>query len=140
MSDSNEAKLRTILTIGHLTRPIKEFAEILRTFKIEALVNVRLIPKSASNPQFNIETLPGKLASEGIEYRSMKGLGGLRRSNSDSINLGRKDPSFKAYADYMATEKFEKNLEALIELAEKKRVALTCAEGGSMEVSPNHTQ
>jgi uncharacterized protein (DUF488 family) len=117
-----------IFTIGHSTRPIEEFIRLLREYEIELLVDVRTIPKSRYNPQFNTEALYKSLKNAEIEYVHNPGLGGLRHAHKDSINLGWRNDSFRGYADYMQTEEFRENLEKLIDLASAKRVAIMCAE------------
>src|SRR6266849_2333640 len=118
----------TILTIGHSTRSIDEFLEILRAHGIERLVDVRTIPKSRRVPQFNSESIAASLRGQGIDYLHMKSLGGLRHPNKDSVNLGWRNASFRGYADYMATDDFRASLERLLELAREKRTAIMCAE------------
>lgn len=117
-----------IHTIGHSTRGIDEFVRILKAHGIKQLVDVRTIPKSRRNPQFNRETLGASLAETGIEYHHMPGLGGLRRAKPDSINMAWRNASFRGYADYMQTDEFRKNLDQLIELAGGKSTAIMCAE------------
>jgi uncharacterized protein (DUF488 family) len=117
-----------VLTIGHSTRPIEEFAGILQAHGVSRIVDVRTVPRSRTNPQFNKETLPAALKAAAIEYTHMPGLGGLRKTKPGSLNEGWRNGSFRGYADYMQTEEFEKNLEDLITLAKNERVALMCAE------------
>ncbi len=117
-----------ILTIGHSTHPVDEFIRILKAHGIEHLVDVRTIPKSRHNPQFNHDALERSLAGEGIAYTHMPGLGGLRHPRKDSINTGWRNASFRGYADYMQTPEFEKNLLELIEIAGKQRTVIMCAE------------
>lgn len=117
-----------IFTIGHSTHPIDEFIHILLNYGIERIVDVRTIPKSRYNPQFNQDALQEKLQKHEIEYIHLAGLGGLRHSTKDSINMAWKNASFRGFADYMQTPEFTKGLEELIELAKEKRVAIMCAE------------
>jgi uncharacterized protein (DUF488 family) len=117
-----------VLTIGHSTRPIEEFVELLRSHGATRLVDVRTVPRSRRNPQFNIESLPASLAAAGIGYEPMQGLGGFRRAAPDSPNGGWRNASFRGYADYMQTEDFAANLARLIDLARHEKVALMCAE------------
>ncbi len=119
---------RLIFTIGHSTRSLGEFIEILQSFSIKLLVDVRTLPGSRRYPQFNGETLAPALAKAGIAYLHIKGLGGLRRAKKDSTNTGWRNASFRGYADYMQTPEFESNLAELIVLARKQRLALMCAE------------
>lgn len=116
------------MTIGHSTRPIDDFISMLRAHGIELLVDVRTVPRSRHNPQFNREELPHSLSAVGIEYAHMPGLGGLRHARKDSPNTGWRNLSFRGYADYMQTPEFERSLEELIALAEDRRVAIMCAE------------
>jgi len=118
----------TILTIGHSTRSIDEFLEILRAHGIARLVDVRTIPKSRRVPQFNSASLAVFLRRQGIEYLHLKSLGGLRHPKKDSVNLGWRNASFRGYADYMATDEFRASLERLLQLAREKRTAIMCAE------------
>ena len=118
----------TIYTIGHSTHPIEEFIAILKHYKISELVDIRTIPKSRHNPQFNENELAHELRNHHIGYRHEKHLGGLRHAHKDSINLGWRNASFRGYADYMQTEEFTHALEKLIEQANQKTVAIMCAE------------
>ncbi len=102
--------------------------ELLRAHRVDLLVDVRTVPRSRHNPQFNRETLPGALAPAGIGYLHMPGLGGLRRARPDSRNLGWRTPGFRGFADYMETAEFEKNLAELIRLAGERQAAIMCAE------------
>lgn len=117
-----------IYTIGHSTRPLEEFLQILRTFQIRILVDIRTIPKSRYNPQFNKDTLEKVLQEEEIRYLHMAGLGGLRHAKKDSPNTGWKNASFRGFADYMHSEEFGRALEKLILKAEKDTLAIMCAE------------
>src|SRR5580704_3045579 len=107
----------TVSTIGHSTHPIEEFIRILQAHAIARLVDVRTIPKSRHNPQFNIESLAASLQAAGIQYRHLPGLGGLRHARKDSMNNGWRNASFRGYADYMQTDEFYENLNQLIQLA-----------------------
>jgi uncharacterized protein (DUF488 family) len=102
--------------------------ELLKSHGVEGVVDVRTVPRSRHNPQYNKESLPAILAMEGIKYVHMPGLGGLRQARRDSINKGWRNKSFRGYADYMQTPEFEVNLEELLELARRRRVAIMCAE------------
>jgi uncharacterized protein (DUF488 family) len=101
---------------------------LLKGHGVTRLVDVRTVPRSRHNPQFNGDTLADSLAAEGIEYELMPGLGGFRRTSSDSPNTGWRNLSFRGYADYMATDEFERSLQALIDAARRERVAIMCAE------------
>ncbi|MFZ0981370.1 MAG: DUF488 domain-containing protein [Candidatus Acidiferrales bacterium] len=119
----------TVFTIGHSTRPIDEFLDLLRTHGIRQLLDIRTIPKSRRNPQFNTDALAESLQGAGIRYVHMKDLGGLRHSKRDSINLGWRNASFRGYADYMQTQAFAEALDRAIHLAEQTSPAvLMCAE------------
>ena len=117
-----------VLTVGHSTRSIEEFIELLAAHEVTQLVDVRTVPRSRHNPQFDAETLPGPLAGVNIGYTHAPGLGGFRRPAPDSPNAGWRNLSFRGYADYMQTADFAENLMSLIELAQRDRVALMCAE------------
>jgi len=118
----------TVWTIGHSTRSIEEFIAILKSFAIEALVDVRSFPGSRRYPHFNKEHLRESLSSEGIEYLHWPELGGRRRARPDSQNLAWRNESFRGYADYMETENFRAAIEQLVEFASAKRCAIMCAE------------
>jgi len=115
-------------TIGHSTRSIEEFIRILKAHAIEELVDIRTIPRSRHNPQFNRDTLPESLAAAGIEYRHIPALGGLRKPRPDSVNTGWRNASFRGFADYMQTPEFKTALDELITRAKVKRQAIMCAE------------
>jgi len=117
-----------ISTIGHSIHPIEEFLSILQAHGIRRLVDVRTIPRSRRNPQFDRENLPGSLQTAGIEYRHLPGLGGLRHPRKDSLNTGWRNASFRGYADYMQTPEFGENLIHLIEIAGQAPTAIMCAE------------
>ena len=118
----------TVWTVGHSTRPIDEFIGMLRANGIRRLVDVRTIPKSRHNPQFNREALEVSLREAGIEYRHLPGLGGLRHARKDSMNSAWRNASFRGYADYMQTAEFRANLEELIALGSAAPTAIMCAE------------
>jgi len=118
----------TIFTIGHSTRTIDEFVELLKTYKVTLLVDVRTVPRSKHNPQFNKENLPNTLKTHGIKYIHMPDIGGLRHPKRDSINLAWRNSSFRGYADYMQTQEFTDNLLKIIALARENCLALMCAE------------
>jgi uncharacterized protein (DUF488 family) len=117
-----------IFTVGHSTRPIEEFEDLLLAHGVKQLVDVRTIPRSRHNPQFNGDRLPGSLKKAGIRYRHMPGLGGLRHARRDSINLGWHNTSFRGFADYMQTPDFEDALDELIRISKIRRTAIMCAE------------
>ncbi|MGE3809863.1 MAG: DUF488 family protein [Gemmataceae bacterium] len=117
-----------IFTVGHSTRSFEELVEILRAHGVERLIDVRTIPRSRHNPQFNRETLSKALRNRRFSYRHMKALGGLRRARPDSINTGWRNAAFRGFADYMQTPSFEEALNRLLELAEQEPTAIMCAE------------
>ena len=119
---------RLILTVGHSTRTLEEFIRLLHAHAVTIVVDVRTIPRSRYNPQFNKDSLPQALREAGVEYVHMSRLGGLRRAESDSINVGWRNASFRGFADYMQTEEFEAGLAELIELSDDKRPAIMCSE------------
>lgn len=125
-----QRKLRTgpIFTVGHSTRPIEEFTRLLRSNGIQRLIDIRTIPKSRHNPQFNDDALAASLRRAGIDYVHLKELGGLRRARTDSLNMGWRNASFRGYADYMQTDEFARALDRAIKLAAEKTSALMCAE------------
>lgn len=117
-----------ILTIGHSTRTLEKFIGLLKTHGATRVVDVRTVPRSRHNPQFNKASLPGSLRKAGLGYVHMPGLGGLRHAKPDSVNLGWRNASFRGYADYMQTTEFEQSLDELIQLAKQDRIVLMCAE------------
>ncbi|MGH8193411.1 MAG: DUF488 family protein [Woeseiaceae bacterium] len=117
-----------IFTIGHSTRSLDELVAILRAHGVERVVDVRTIPRSRHNPQFNRESLGKALHNRRLNYRHMKALGGLRKARPDSSNTGWRNASFRGFADYMQTESFAQALEQLMKLAEQKPTAIMCAE------------
>jgi uncharacterized protein (DUF488 family) len=127
-NDAQEWPAGTVFTVGHSTLPADQFLARLRAFGVSRLVDVRTIPRSRRNPQFESEALRDSLVSEGIEYEHLPALGGLRKPRADSPNTGWRNASFRGYADYMQTPPFERGLERLIELAREKRTAIMCAE------------
>ncbi len=117
-----------VFTIGHSTRTLEEFIELLKTNGVTLVADVRTVPRSRYTPQFNRDTLPEALREAGIGYRHMAGLGGFRHAAYDSLNSGWRNAGFRGFADYMQTKEFEENLAALLDLARTERVALMCAE------------
>lgn len=120
--------MTTIWTIGHSTRSAEEFLDILKAHGIACLVDIRTVPHSRRNPQFNTEEISRVLQRAGIGYRHMPGLGGLRHPRKDSINTAWQNDSFRGYADYMQTGEFDGNLALLIEFAKQQPTAIMCAE------------
>jgi uncharacterized protein (DUF488 family) len=124
----NQAAQLAIFTVGHSTRTLQEFLEILRAHGVTLVVDVRSVPRSWHNPQFNKETLPAALKAEGISYIHMPDIGGLQRPNRDSVNTAWRNKSFRGYADYMQTKGFTEQLLNLMAIARKEYVAIMCAE------------
>jgi len=120
--------MKTLFTIGHSTRTIEQFLDLLNAWSIQELVDVRTVPKSRHNPQFGQDMLVPALNTAGIGYTHLKQLGGLRHPAKDSINTGWQNTSFRGYADYMATSEFQQGLQALEAIAEKQNTAIMCAE------------
>jgi uncharacterized protein (DUF488 family) len=114
--------------VGHSTRTAQGFNELLLVHEIAALVDVRSFPGSRRYPHFNKDELSRALERIGIQYFHAPRLGGRRQPSPDSKNLAWKNPSFRAYADHMESEEFSKGIEALLEISEKKRTAIMCAE------------
>jgi uncharacterized protein (DUF488 family) len=125
---NSQSVIITVFTIGHSTRRIDEFITMMKSYAIELIADVRTIPKSCHNPQFNADAFAIVLNDAGIDYLHMKGLGGLRHAKKDSVNTGWKNAGFRGYADYMQTDEFEANLHKLIEAAKQTRTAIMCAE------------
>jgi uncharacterized protein (DUF488 family) len=118
----------TIFTIGHSTRSLEDLIAMLKAHSIRRLVDIRTVPRSRRNPQFNREALPASLAGHGIAYENEPRLGGLRRARPDSPNTGWRNAGFRGYADHMGTPQFRQALERLIETGQRERVAIMCAE------------
>ncbi len=118
----------TVFTIGHSTRPIDEFIEILRANGVRQVLDIRTIPKSRHNPQFNSDALAASLRAAHIRYVHLKELGGLRHARPDSINLGWRNAGFRGFADYMQTTEFAVALDQAIKLAKERPSTLMCAE------------
>ncbi len=117
-----------MLTIGHSARALEAFIAILQENGAEWIADVRSIPRSRHNPQFNRDALPESLSEAGIGYSHMAGLGGFRKPRPDSPNTGWKNAGFRGYADYMQTAQFQHSLQTLLNLAKEKKVAVMCAE------------
>jgi uncharacterized protein (DUF488 family) len=117
-----------VMTIGHSTRTLEEFIGLLKAHGATCVVDVRTVPRSRHNPQFNKTSLPRSLTKAGLGYVHLPRLGGLRHAERDSPNMGWRNASFRGYADYMQTPEFAQSLEELICLANQGRIALMCAE------------
>lgn len=118
-------------TIGHSTRPTPEFVDLLRPSGIRTVIDVRTMPRSRTNPQFNFDALPESLRRFQIGYRHVRKLGGLRgrrKGNAPSPNGLWRNASFRNCADYALTEDFRDGLEELLELGREGRCAIMCAE------------
>ena len=124
-------EVNPIFTIGHSTRTIPEFVALLRQVDVDLLVDVRSIPRSRTNPQFNLDVLPGALASNGINYEHLRALGGRRHHSRDappSVNTYWRVAAFRHYADYAGTDAFRAGLGELMVRASTYRCAIMCAE------------
>jgi len=124
----SKAPETVVLTIGHSTRTLEEFVQLLEVFGITLVVDVRTIPRSRHNPQFNKETLPNSLKHYGVRYIHMPEIGGLRHPKHQSVNTAWKNSGFRGYADYMQTQEFMDSLLKIVALARENRLALMCAE------------
>jgi uncharacterized protein (DUF488 family) len=128
MKKVNADALLVVLTIGHSTRKLEDFISLLQEFVVQEVVDIRSIPRSRHNPQFNGEGLRNSLKESGISYVHMPGLGGLRHSVLNTVNMGWRNLSFRGFADYMQEEEFEKSIEELMKLAKMARIVIMCAE------------
>jgi len=117
-----------VCTIGHSNRSLGTCLELLRANDIARVLDVRTVPRSRHNPQFNRETLADSLGALDIAYTHLPGLGGLRHAQADSVNTGWSNLSFRGYADYMQSPEFAENVQRVAELATSERCALMCAE------------
>jgi uncharacterized protein (DUF488 family) len=117
-----------VFTIGHSTRALKEFMALLKAHAVKRLVDVRTIPRSRHNPQFNRERIATALRRSGITYLHMKDLGGLRHQRADSRNTAWRNASFRGFADHMQTSEFADSLGRLMRMARNKQTAIMCAE------------
>lgn len=121
-----------LYTIGHSTRPVEKFIEMLHGHRITLLADVRTLPRSRHNPQFGKETLAQALGAAGIHYVHCKDLGGLRHPAKDSVNTAWRNKGFRGYADYMGTTAFTRALQEVLDYAYRgERVAMMCAEGAA---------
>lgn len=128
--DAPPANGRTLFTIGHSTRPIVELIEILTASAVTRVVDIRRIPRSRANPQFDIGVLPETLARAGLEYVHLATLGGLRAraEGVHDVNAGWAQRAFRNYADYARTAAFQEGLRELLEMAARQTCAILCAE------------
>jgi uncharacterized protein (DUF488 family) len=118
----------TVLTVGHSTRASEDFIRLLQVHRVTRVVDVRAIPHSRHNAQFDQKFLSRSLREAGISYTHLAGLGGLRHTTHDSPNLGWRNESLRGFADYMQTSDFERGLRKMLQFASKERIALMCAE------------
>jgi uncharacterized protein (DUF488 family) len=118
-----------LYTIGHSTRPIEAFLALLEAHGVEKLVDVRTIPRSRHNPQYDQPALRESLKAAGIRYEHIRELGGLRHGRPASPNTGWTNASFRGYADYMGTSHFRDALRRLEAGGRERPVAIMCAEG-----------
>ena len=128
MLEKKELQRRSIYTIGHSNRSITEFTALLKAHDIRQIVDVRTVPKSRHNPQFNEKRLGRSLRKKGIEYVRLEALGGFRHTIRGSKNLGWRNLSFRGFADYMGTPEFAEGLGSLEKLAGQRKTAIMCAE------------
>lgn len=118
----------TIWTIGHSTRPLDAFLDLLARYRLEAVADVRRFPGSRRQPQYAQASLRDSLAGRGIAYRWLPALGGRRRPRPDSRNTAWRNASFRGYADHIGSTEFAGGLDALLELSRQLRTTLMCAE------------
>jgi uncharacterized protein (DUF488 family) len=118
----------SLWTLGHSTKPIDEFIGLLLAHQISLLIDVRTVPRSRYNPQFNRDTLAQSLRDAGLQYRHLPELGGLRKPKKDSLNDGWRNASFRGYADYMQTEEFHEAINALMASGHQEQTTVMCAE------------
>jgi uncharacterized protein (DUF488 family) len=119
----------TVFTIGHSTRPLDELVSLLSAHGVALLADVRTIPRSRRNPQFDIKALSVELPRHGVRYVHLQRLGGLRRPLKEgSPNGAWRNDSFRGYADHMLTDEFRSGLEELLVLAEQETACVMCAE------------
>jgi len=128
MVNKRNGNKRVVYTIGHSTHTQEQFIAIFKHYGIKQVVDIRTIPRSRHNPQFNRDVLGHALRNKHIGYRHMKGLGGLRHTSSNSLNTAWRNKSFRGFADYMQTPKFDQSLEKLIDIAHRKPTVIMCAE------------
>jgi uncharacterized protein (DUF488 family) len=120
--------MNTIWTIGHSTHPLEEFIEMLRSFQITMLADIRNYPGSRRYPHFNKEALEVSLPANGIQYLHLKELGGRRKPIPNSINTAWRNDAFRGYADYMETGEFKKAITKLKSVAQKQSTCYMCSE------------
>ena len=128
MKRANPKQAPLVLTVGHSTRTLDSFLRLLQAYAVSRLIDVRTITRSRHNPQFNKGGFDKALAEAKIRYQHLPGLGGLRHARADSLNQAWRNASFRGFADYMQTAKFQTSLDRLLKMLEKDRVVLMCAE------------
>lgn len=128
MSGHSAAAEPLICTIGHSNRSLDKFVDLLRSNGVDRVLDVRTVPRSRHNPQFNQDALPTALDAFQISYTHLPGLGGLRHARADSPNSGWQNLSFRGYADYMQSTEFADNVQWVADLARTARCVLMCAE------------
>ena len=128
MADAAHWPEGAVFTVGHSTLAIDDFVALLRAYGIAEVADVRTVPRSRHNPQFNSDALAASLAAAGIGYAAMPALGGLRHPRKDSENGGWRNESFRGYADYMQTEAFRAAVDDLVRLGARTPTAIMCAE------------
>jgi uncharacterized protein (DUF488 family) len=133
--------VRRIYAVGHSTRPLGKFVELLQAHQIKTLANIRNLPRQPAMLKygltFNRENLTRELPRAGIRYIHLKALGGLRWPKKDSVNLAWENTSFRGYADYMQTPEFAAALDELLTVAAEGRTAIMCAEGNPFRCHRN---
>ena len=124
-----QSRAQTVVyTIGHGRRSVDQLISLLEPYSVRRLFETRRMPRSATNPQFNSDSLTAALAARGIAYEHLAARGGFRKPRADSPDTGCRNKSFQGYADYMSTEDFQRGIGWLIEAAAKEPVAIMCAE------------
>jgi uncharacterized protein (DUF488 family) len=125
---TNDNTQKAIFTIGHSTHPIDGFIDILQSFSISVLADIRNFPGSKRYPHFNKESLQKSLEENNIRYVHFKDLGGRRKPVDNSVNTRWRNSAFRGYADYMSSDSFAKAISELEELASGQRLVYMCAE------------
>ncbi len=118
-----------IYAIGYSSLDISKFIKLLKTHSVSMLVDVRTVPKSRHQPDFNMLMLSARLKRNGIKYMHFKELGGLRKPSKESVNMGWRNESFRGFADYMQTRAFASAILKLIRISKNNTIAIMCAEG-----------
>jgi uncharacterized protein (DUF488 family) len=128
MHEPHKSTALKLWTIGHSTRPLKEFLALLAHYEVQAIADVRRFPGSRRQPQFGQVALENALVTHGVAYKWIPALGGRRRPKPDSPNTAWRNASFRGYADHIESEEFAEGVKELLELAGRLRTALLCAE------------